>query len=406
LEFVEEDEGRAIRIFQTVNDRGVPLTNMDKAKSLLVYYSNRFLDRKLDHKINECFGEAYRCYDALKELAESQDCYVDLIAREKFDEDSILRWHFVATKSERWTYDATAQNVLETFLRRELKDRRDSPESLARFIDGYVTDVKNFFFSLQTTLERMKTDPEYYKLFALLGMSTYLYPLVVRLAQRGLLDQQTGLEPQCTFRSLLEIADIRVYKTRGTDPQMDVTALARDVVGMTQEKIATTLRDIIKRFMSDAEFEARLRQDVYGNRALVRVFIGLDEHLQKARGEKPYSLEQLIERQKTEPTVEHVFAQEPRFDFPGHGFQSAQEYTDHNHKFGNLLVLEKRLNSRCNNKTVEEKIHDTDLFAESIFECTQQFRQNCLANGGVFTMKELDQRTDEMVKFCLSEWAI
>jgi hypothetical protein len=69
-------------------------------------------------------------------------------------------------------------------------------------------------------------------------------------------------------------------------------------------------------------------------------------------------------------------------------------------------VLEKRLNSRCNNKTVEEKIHDTDLFAESIFECTQQFRQNCLANGGVFTMKELDQRTDEMVKFCLSEWAI
>ena len=168
LEFVEEDEGRAIRIFQTVNDRGVPLTNMDKAKSLLVYYSNRFLDRKLDHKINECFGEAYRCYDALKELAESQDCYVDLIAREKFDEDSILRWHFVATKSERWTYDATAQNVLKTFLRRELKDRRDSPESLARFIDGYVTDVKNFFFSLQTTLERMKTDPSItsYSLFS------------------------------------------------------------------------------------------------------------------------------------------------------------------------------------------------------------------------------------------------
>lgn len=36
MEFVEDNEGDAIRIFQTVNDRGKPLTNMEKAKSLLV----------------------------------------------------------------------------------------------------------------------------------------------------------------------------------------------------------------------------------------------------------------------------------------------------------------------------------------------------------------------------------
>ena len=38
IQFVAVDTGRAIRMFQTINDRGLPLTAMDKAKALLVYY--------------------------------------------------------------------------------------------------------------------------------------------------------------------------------------------------------------------------------------------------------------------------------------------------------------------------------------------------------------------------------
>ena len=36
MEFLEDSEGDAIRIFQTVNDRGKPLSNLEKAKSLLL----------------------------------------------------------------------------------------------------------------------------------------------------------------------------------------------------------------------------------------------------------------------------------------------------------------------------------------------------------------------------------
>ncbi|GAA8650662.1 hypothetical protein KYTH84_05640 [Helicobacter pylori] len=42
----EPDPGRAIRTFQSVNDRGVPLLLLDKLKSLLIYYSNTFCDGK------------------------------------------------------------------------------------------------------------------------------------------------------------------------------------------------------------------------------------------------------------------------------------------------------------------------------------------------------------------------
>lgn len=56
----EKDSGRAIRMFQTVNDRGMPLLILDKLKSLLILYSNKYCDGKLDDVINERFGKIFK----------------------------------------------------------------------------------------------------------------------------------------------------------------------------------------------------------------------------------------------------------------------------------------------------------------------------------------------------------
>lgn len=54
----EPDSGRAIRTFQSVNDRGVQLKLLDKLKSLLIYYSNAYCDgvKGLDSTINNILG--------------------------------------------------------------------------------------------------------------------------------------------------------------------------------------------------------------------------------------------------------------------------------------------------------------------------------------------------------------
>ncbi|GAA7975937.1 hypothetical protein JP0546_09570 [Helicobacter pylori] len=64
----EPDPGRAIRTFQSVNDRGVPLLLLDKLKSLLIYYSNTFCDgeRGLDQFINDHFGEIFKIFAKIK----------------------------------------------------------------------------------------------------------------------------------------------------------------------------------------------------------------------------------------------------------------------------------------------------------------------------------------------------
>ncbi len=68
LRLEEPDPGMAIRTFQSVNDRGVPLLLLDKLKSLLIYYSNTFCDGKrgLDQFINDHFGEIFKIFAKIK----------------------------------------------------------------------------------------------------------------------------------------------------------------------------------------------------------------------------------------------------------------------------------------------------------------------------------------------------
>lgn len=93
MQFVQENDGEAIRIFQTVDDRGKALSNMEKAKSLLIYYSNRFLEGRLDDQVNDCFGQIFREYDTIKELA--GNLQITILANKIFDEDNIMRYHLI-----------------------------------------------------------------------------------------------------------------------------------------------------------------------------------------------------------------------------------------------------------------------------------------------------------------------
>lgn len=88
MRFEESDPGRAIRTFQSVNDRGVPLLLLDKLKSLLIYYSNTFCDgeRGLDQFINDHFGEIFKIFARIK-----KSDHISIVGGS--DEGDIFRYH-------------------------------------------------------------------------------------------------------------------------------------------------------------------------------------------------------------------------------------------------------------------------------------------------------------------------
>ncbi|GHS29653.1 hypothetical protein JP0120_00890 [Helicobacter pylori] len=105
----EPDPGRAIRTFQSMNDRGVPLLLLDKLKSLLIYYSSTFCDGKrgLDQFINDHFGEIFKIFAKIKKSdhisrvggSNEGDIFRYHAGSQKFDEIPFLGHHEARTEN-------------------------------------------------------------------------------------------------------------------------------------------------------------------------------------------------------------------------------------------------------------------------------------------------------------------
>lgn len=163
----EPDPGRAIRTFQSVNDRGVPLLLLDKLKSLLIYYSNTFCDGKrgLDQFINDHFGEIFKIFAKIK-----KSDHISSVGGS--DEGDIFRYH---AGSQRFDgieflghYKASTDNTYEK-LKDELKEIKKS--ELENFIQSYVSDLKNFYQAFLDLLSEIDANPTTFKVMLINGIN-------------------------------------------------------------------------------------------------------------------------------------------------------------------------------------------------------------------------------------------
>jgi len=400
MEFIEASEGDAIRIFQTVNDRGKLLSNMEKAKSLLVYFSNRYLEKKLDDEINGVFGEVLEICDDIKHIGEVQG--IDLISSRRFNEDDIMRYHFVSYSSE--NYDATAAYVL-TFLKRELGRCRTNSEGnglvqMENLIRGYTESLYSFCLALQRIVKRVETNPRYYALFVILGLSATLYPLLVKLEVLEKLDKELPGEDyeDCRFFDLLETIDVRVYKTRGTDPRADISRFACELsLEWSDEETRDWLLDYSVDWMSEELFRTNLSGNVSWNQALRYVFIDYCAGLEG----RAFTIEELRELMSKSPTIEHILSQTPTFAPRSVGFKNEEDFEAHEHTIGNLTILEQALNSAASKKMPVEKVPHYD---KSRFRMTRALSSSIASSGG-FTKTEVENRTRELCRHLVERWS-
>jgi hypothetical protein len=322
MEFVEPNEGKAIRMFQSVNDRGVPLARMDIVKSLLVYYSNRYLDASLDDHIAQQFGKAFRSFNRIKRLARDAACRVDLVARDTFREDDVLRYHYLAFTDRSGAavdaggdYAATSDTVLETFLKPALAGLRSDKVKLNAFVRHYTDDLTGFFGALEQLIEKTHNSIEYYLLWVIQDLSATLYPLVIRLHGMGLLESIGNSDPRSLLQ-LVELADLRVFKLRGTNPQADIFRVTRTLADSSVDQIAQSLIEFCHRFMPDTLIATRLVDlDIYRNPGLERMLLQVEELARLAVKVPALDLDALKHLNRDGLTVEHVMSQDPGDSF-------------------------------------------------------------------------------------------
>lgn len=398
MEFIENSEGDAIRIFQTVNDRGKSLSNMEKIKSLLIYFSNKYLDKLYDDSINAVFSDIFELYDSIKYNGGDR-IGINLIKRQNFTEDNILCYHYVTYFAD--NYDPSAEYVLKTIKQRltEIRKKDDFKEELANFINQYIESLKSFFTNLNIIISKVENETKYYKMFVILNLSATLYPLIVKLQEKGVLENDligskfTGKK----FFDLVELIDVRVYKTRGTDPKADIVRFENSINEKSELDIQNWLLWFNTRWMSKEQFNASLSVNIYGNVALPYIFVNYCESIRN----NEYSLEELKKIVAMTPTIEHILAQTPDFIPESLGFKDMEDFVSYEHRLGNLTLLEKSLNSVIQKKVPLLKV---DLgYDKSSFEMTNKLA-SYITSKKSFAKQDIVDRTEEMKNYCIKHW--
>ena len=396
LEFIEEKEADAIRIFQTVNDRGRELSKMDKMKSLLFYYSNKYLAGRYDERINDTFGEIFERYDDIKLTAEQQR--INIINSRQFNEDDLLRQHHVCFSDV--SFDPTALQVLDD-VKQQLQALRgsDGPE-LEAYLQAYLDSLLAYVRCFSAVVRRTRTDADYYKLFSILGLAAVYYPAITQLEHRGFLDQALPGRGISVLK-MVEIIDVRVLKVREYAGKKHIADFAfrlnnenLDMAGVEQHLTWFNAHEISdERFMDYLSTYSYFKQT-----GLLRtLFIDYCERLKGKR----YTLDELERIMDNDPTIEHVLSQDPQFRPRAFGFRSTEDFEEHMGLIGNLTLLEKRINSSIKNSGIPEKVAG---YRKSQFRMTSKLA-TALDIDKTFTKSDLLSRGNELIEDFAKRWS-
>jgi hypothetical protein len=180
-------------------------------KSLLFYFSDKYLNRKYDDDINNGFADIFTWYDEIKLIGERKA--INMISSKQFTEDDLLRHHHICFSGE--SYDPTSHEVQENVKNHLYKIRKNenSAQELDEYIYRYLKSLVEYVKAFRSIILKVEQEAGYYKLFSIQGLSIALYPVITQLEKNNFLDQilpGRGI----TVQKMLEIIDLRLFKVR------------------------------------------------------------------------------------------------------------------------------------------------------------------------------------------------
>ncbi|MDU9740136.1 DUF262 domain-containing protein [Helicobacter pylori] len=373
----EPDPGRAIRTFQSVNDRGVSLLLLDKLKSLLIYYSNTFCDGKrgLDQFINDHFGEIFKIFAKIK-----KSNHISSVGG--FDEGDIFHYH---AGSQRFDgieflghYATSTEDTYEK-LKDELKEIKKS--KLENFIQSYVSDLKNFYQAFLDLLSEIDTNPTTLKVMLINKINPRFFNSLIRLKINNELDDET--------LRLFAKTDIVLFKAG-----RDMKSAAYNLINAYLKKGKEGLKsEMIAQCRNDIE-QASLKLVKNASNSSCFHYIFFEKNCQEMG---LADLKKLIPRKQFSQEKEHIIPinlleLDNEIEIQKLGFEDEKDLEAYIDTYGNLISLESPLNSKAKDKDLYEK---DEIYKSSEIPFNRRF------NVKGFNKKVLIERNNAM-----REWLI
>jgi len=392
LRFLVDDFTMAVRTFHSVNDRGKPLTLLEKTKSLLMLYASQNLSgeerERCLREIRDDFSAAFKAYDRAIELANDLRVSYLCDARYRFNEDELLRYLYHLTVRDyntQYDYNPSSEAIFER-LKGVCKQASEqaSGEKTRGLFTKISSDLKRVSQALRSLLERAKRDSAMKEFLAFQSPDAAVYPLIVGLeAEQKLSD---------AVLKVVRVLDLRVYQVRGTNPR---ATLYRETVShlkhLSEQQIIKNIRGFVEYYGSDDQIAYLLAGKVFGQGFCKYV---LWRFLTKDHPNLDWSLYRRCE-------VEHILSRTPSLDPTTYGFDSGEEYEEKIHTFGNLTLLESKLNKQTRNYSPADK---TRFYRQSALEYNRLLAERIAQKG--FRKENIETRTREIVDFFKREWRL
>lgn len=394
LVYSVKDTSEATLIFETTNDRGKRLTDLEKIKSFVMYKSyiaSENPPEELLSKIRNRFSEIYREYERLSD---------------DISEDFILQYHFIC--SEEWVGKEYQRNVqaVKKHINKMLQDKKDA--HVLEYIDKYTRELKETFSTVEVLLQ---SKTRAVRDIFLLNRIGNFWPLLIKTYK---LDNSKENDQFTLIAELLEKYSFRVYainQSRGNTGQSKLYKLAQGFDG-DFEALSNELISLILEYSNDRSFRSNLdRANIYykiGKKDLGYFFWKYENYLRSSFQPKapPMSEEEISEDSFTfKMSIEHIASQNPKkpvVNDPKILPTIDQDFEDeYLHNLGNLTIDPFSANASKGNKNFSDK--NDGYFVKAPFK-TQNELETFL-DQNKWTSKSITNRKQKLIEFAAQEWS-
>lgn len=409
LIYLIQDSIEAAMIFETTNDRGKSLTNLEKTKSFLMYKASLCLDEpeQILGKIQSRFSEVYRDFESMISLNIG------------VDENSVLQYNYIAY--EKWKTDSSIKeytrymeyfkNTVEELARNSNGAKEDKP-LLSDYIENYTYNVQQSFSAYKSMYEGRYL--EFMDIIALDRTASFM-PLLIKCYRYDETNDKSKFRIICR---LCEIFSFRVYvifDKMANKLQSKWYSLARDFDGNfknASDEIIAMIKDVES---DDAFIQALTAPDFctkYSSPEKNYFYWKYENYLRRTEQPvaTPMTHEDLRQKEnkKLVMTIEHIVAQ-------SNSGEKSKVITDalkidvgsvevfdekYLNSIGNLTLDPQSANSSKGKKDVDEK--NSKYFAKAPYKCQNELEEFMIDD--VWTLESIKKRKAKLLTFAKELW--
>lgn len=394
IRYEVENDTDAVLIFETVNDRGKLLTNLEKTKSFLMHAIYLSEDENLESNlsdVNDAFSNIFRWFEDIKRSERGKN----------LREDDIQRYHFIIYE-ELQKRRETSYKYIE-FLKRKIKKLyREGENRSLEYALNYTKDLKNAFYALKEIINYDEDDEiatQLEKIFAMDRVANF-YPLLIAIWIKYKKGPFTKAE-LLRILELIEVSSFRLYaigKKRSNSGEGMLYTLGFNIHKNNKnfEFLERSLiNDLIERYENNKNFQRDLKLENFYNRVSRNDIKYLLYEYEKSLMREPLeiSLKSIL---VPDFHVEHIWPNNPsKLNLNANELVIHESNKD---KLGNLTIALNKWNESWGNKPFDKKKKD---YAESSFIIQSELYK--FENWG---KNEIEEREQKIIDFALKRWEI